>query len=116
MKPLDYHLKVLDMVNKSLEPEFKSILQKRAESDAKIADATKVLLLPESSLDRNDPQSLMYCGNTNEKAMEEERYCPNCQEITMQGIADYDPDDPNSGQIWVCSKCGESVDIVENTF
>ncbi|TRZ80517.1 hypothetical protein D4R86_04155 [bacterium] len=68
MEQLDYHLQVLDMVNKSLtkEPEFKSILQKRAESEARMADATKCLLIPESNLDRNDPQSLIYCGNPNE--------------------------------------------------
>ena len=48
--------------------------------------------------------------------MEEERFCPCCQTNTMQGIADYNPDDPNSGQIWVCSICGEAVDVVENTF
>ena len=60
MKPLDYHLKVLGMVNKSLNPEFKSILKKRAESEARMAEATKALLIPESNLDRNDPESLMY--------------------------------------------------------
>ena len=60
MKPLDYHLKVLGMVNKSLNPEFKSILKKRAESEARMAEATKCLLIPESNLDRNDPESLMY--------------------------------------------------------
>ena len=42
------------------EPEFKSILKKRAESEAKIAEATKCLLIPESNLDRDDPESLMY--------------------------------------------------------
>ena len=48
--------------------------------------------------------------------MEKVKYCPCCGENTMQGIADYDPDDPDSGQIWICSQCGEAVDIVENSF
>ena len=48
------------------EPEFKSILKKRAESEAKMAEATKVTFIPESNLDQNDPQSLMYRGNPNE--------------------------------------------------
>ena len=67
MDPLDYHLKVLGMVNKSLNPEFKSILKKRAESEARMAEATKVLLIPESNLDRNDPQSLMYDDDVDEQ-------------------------------------------------
>jgi hypothetical protein len=48
--------------------------------------------------------------------MEEERFCPNCMTKTMQAQADYDPDDPDIGKVWVCSQCLENVDIVEDTF
>ncbi len=46
--------------------------------------------------------------------MEEERYCPECGHLTMQAPSLYDPDDETAGEVWVCSQCGECVDIVEN--
>ncbi len=48
--------------------------------------------------------------------MEKERFCPYCMTKTMQAPAYYDPDNPDVGQVWVCSQCLESVDIVEDTF
>lgn len=36
------------------------------EHERKVAEATKVLLIPESNLDRNDPESLMYETNNDE--------------------------------------------------
>jgi len=36
------------------------------ETSKRIAEATKALLLPESNLDRNDPESLMFRGEIEE--------------------------------------------------
>lgn len=45
--------------------------------------------------------------------MEEKRYCPNCNMETMQATTPYDPDDPDSGEVWLCSNCREIVDVVK---
>jgi len=44
------------------------------ETSKRIAAATKVLLLPESNLDRNDPESLMFQGEIEEIEVQ----CPLC--------------------------------------
>jgi len=41
-------------------------IQDRLEQDRKIAEATRVLLVPESNLDKSDPESLLYQNNEEE--------------------------------------------------
>lgn len=38
-------------------------IQDRLEQDKKIAEATRVLLIPESNLEESDPKSLLYNGD-----------------------------------------------------
>jgi len=45
------------------------------ETSKRIAEAGKVLLIPESNLDRNNPESLMFRG----KVEEIEAQCPLCR-------------------------------------
>lgn len=38
-------------------------------------------------------------------------FCPDCGVPTPQHSEKYDPDDPESAEIWVCNLCGEAIDF-----
>ncbi|MZP67216.1 MAG: hypothetical protein GT597_13845 [Bacteroidales bacterium] len=42
---------------------------------------------------------------------ERTEYCPYCEEVTKQELAEYDPDQPGLLLVWECKNCHEQVDI-----
>ena len=41
------------------------------------------------------------------------RFCPNCKEETIQVVKLYNPDNPEEGEVWECTKCKENTDWAE---
>ena len=41
------------------------------------------------------------------------RFCPNCKEETIQVVKLYNPDNPEEGEVWECTKCKENTGWAE---
>ena len=41
------------------------------------------------------------------------RFCSNCKEETIQEVKFYNPDNPEEGEVWQCSKCKENTGWVD---